>query len=65
MRCHYPKPKPNPNPYATAIAKKGKWKLLANGSEPVELFVIQNDYMETNNLLGKFPEVGKKLVKEI
>ena len=61
MQRHYPKPKP----YATAIVKKGKWKLLADGDKPVELFDLENDYREMNNLLGHYPEVEKELLDEL
>lgn len=61
MQRHDPKPKP----YATEIARKGKWKLLAKNGKPVELFDIDADLTEKHNVLGKYPEVAKELQKEL
>lgn len=61
LQRHYPKPKP----YATEIARKGKWKLLARNGEPVELFDIETDLYEKQNLLKENPEIAEELRKEL
>lgn len=61
LQRHYPKPKP----YATEIARQGKWKLLAKDGEPVELFDIESDLYEKNNLLAENPKIASKLKKEL
>lgn len=61
LQRHYPKPKP----YATEIARKGKWKLLAKGGEPVELFDIESDLYEQHNLLNAKPKIAGTLQKEL
>ena len=61
LQRHEPKPKP----FATEIARKGKWKLLAKDGKPVELFDIDADPSEKNNLLEKHPKVAQDLQKEL
>lgn len=61
MQRHDPKPKP----FATEIARKGKWKLLARNGKPVELFDIEADLSETKNLLNEKREVVDELAKEL
>ena len=61
LQRHYEKPKP----YASTIAKHGKWKLLADGEVPVELFDLENDPMEIKNLLGSQPAIEAKLATAI
>jgi len=61
LQRHYPKPKP----YATEVARCGKWKLLANNGKPVELFDIESDPIEADNLLLKKPDVVNQLSKEL
>src|SRR5690606_11454524 len=39
LQRHYPKPMP----YATEIARRGQWKLLALDGKPVELFDVKAD----------------------
>lgn len=56
---------PKPKPYATEIARKGKWKLLAKAGEPVELFDIHADLTEKHNVLEKHPEVAQELQEEL
>lgn len=54
-----------PTPYATEIARKGKWKMLAKGGEPVELFNIEADIYEKNNLMDENPDVIAELKKDL
>tara|TARA_R110002096_G_scaffold147220_3_gene306913 strand:+ start:2527 stop:3876 length:1350 start_codon:yes stop_codon:yes gene_type:complete len=61
LQRHDPKPKP----YATEIARKGKWKMLAKDGEPVELFNIESDLYEKHNLLKENPEIAEELKKEL
>jgi arylsulfatase A len=61
LQRHYPKPKP----YATEVARRGKWKLLANNGKPVELFDIQFDPVEANNLISEKPDVADQLSEEL
>jgi arylsulfatase A-like enzyme len=61
LQRHYPKPKP----YATEIARRGKWKLLANKGVPVELFDIESDPREQNNMLSQKPDRAEQLKKEL
>jgi arylsulfatase A-like enzyme len=61
LQRHYPKPKP----YATEIARRGKWKLLARDGMPVELFDVDADPRETTNLLFKQPEVARSLQQQL
>lgn len=57
LQRHYPKPEP----YATEIARKGKWKLLAKDGIPVELFNIETDLYEQRDLLKERPEIADEL----
>lgn len=61
LQRHYPKPKP----YATEVARRGKRKLLANNGKPVELFDIESDSREANNLLLEKPDVADQLSEEL
>ena len=61
LQRHYPKPKP----FATEVARRGRWKLLALGGKPVELFDLECDPTETTNLLGNQPEVAGELAAEL
>jgi len=54
-----------PTPYATEIARKGKWKMLAKDGEPVELFDIEADIYEKNNLMDENPDVIAELKKDL
>ncbi|MCL4105627.1 UNVERIFIED_CONTAM: hypothetical protein GTU68_023694 [Idotea baltica] len=54
-----------PEPFATEIARKGKWKLLAKGGEPVELFDLEADLYEKNNVLEEKPEIVTELKNEL
>ena len=65
---HYGKmqrPEPKPKPYATEIARKGKWKLLAKNGAPVELFDLAADISEKDNLLKDNPKVAQELTKDL
>jgi N-acetylgalactosamine-6-sulfatase len=61
LQRHYPKPEP----YATAVVRRGPWKLLALGDKPVELFNTDSDLKEKINLLEKEPEIAAELQKEL
>ena len=61
MQRHYPKPKP----YATEIAKRGQWKLLALNGNPVELFDVESDPNEQRNVLEDHPEMVASLKAEL
>lgn len=60
LQRHYPKPRP----YATEIAQKGMWKLLAKDGDPVELFDIESDLYEKQNLLKENPKIAGELRKQ-
>jgi arylsulfatase A len=61
LQRHTPKPKP----FATEIARKGKWKLLAKDDEPVELFNIESDLCEQYDLVKEKPEIASDLKQEL
>ncbi|MFH5804338.1 sulfatase [Alienimonas sp. DA493] len=61
MQRHEPKPKP----YATEVAMRGDWKLLALDGKPVELFDVGADPNERRNLLDERPEVAASLAAEL
>ncbi len=61
IQRHYPKPKP----YATEVAMRGKWKLLALEGKPVELFDLDTDPNENQNVLGDHPDVVDSLKAEL
>jgi len=61
LQRHYPKPKP----YATEVARRGRWKLLAFDGRPVELFDVESDPGETTNLLDQRPQVAAELESEL
>jgi arylsulfatase A len=61
IQRHYPKPKP----FATEVAMRGKWKLLAFKGEAVELFDIQADPNEQKNILNDHPELVASLSAEL
>ena len=61
LQRQYPKPKP----YATEVARRGRWKLLARDGKPVELVDIQADPYETVNLLGRQPHIEAELTDQL
>ena len=61
LQRHYPKPKP----YSTEVVRKGMWKLLASEGKPQELFDIEADPFETNNLLAEHPEIVRDLTRRL
>lgn len=61
IQRHYPKPKP----YATEVALRGKWKLLALSGKPVELFDVQADPNEQQNLIDDHPDIVASLTAEL
>ena len=61
IQRHYPKPKP----YATEIAMRGKWKLLALGGIPVELFDIEADPNEKRNVMADHPDLVASLATQL
>lgn len=61
LQRHYPKPEP----YATEVVRRGKWKLLALDGEPVELFDIDADPNELNNVMEEHPKIVQRLTSEL
>ena len=61
IQRHYPKPKP----YATEVAKQGKWKLLARDGKPVELFDVESDPNELQNVIDNHPDLVTSLTAEL
>jgi arylsulfatase A len=61
LQRHYPKPKP----YATEAVRRGKWKLLAKDGQPLELFDLDADLTEKQNLLESQPKLAAELAAEI
>ena len=56
---------PRPKPYATEAIVDGQWKLLTRDAQPLELFDLQADVGETQNLLARHPDVAAKLAADI
>ena len=57
LQRHYPKPEP----FATEVVRDGRWKLLALGGDPVELFDILTDPHEQTNLMEQHPDIVDRL----
>ena len=49
----------------TEIAMQGKWKLLSRHGKPAELFDLDADPYEEQNLIKDYPEVVKTFAAEI
>ena len=62
---HLQRPYPKPKPYATEAAMLGNWKLLARDGKPVELYDVQADPNEKQNLIEEYPEMVKTLTAEV
>ena len=54
-----------PQPYATTVAMKDRWKMLADSLRPTELFDLEADHRELYNLLGTQSEKEAELQKAI
>jgi hypothetical protein len=61
LQRHYPKPKP----YATEVAMRGKWKLLALDGKPVELFDVEADPNEKRNIMADHPDLVASLSAQL
>ncbi len=61
LQRHYPKPEP----YATEVAMRGKWKLLALGGKPVELFDVEADPNEQRNAIADHPDLVASLTAQL
>ena len=48
---------------ANKAIRDGRWKLVAKANQPWELYDIQNDRIESNNLVATEPEVVRKLTE--
>ncbi len=57
LQRHDPKPKP----YATEVAMRGKWKMLALDGKPVELFDVDSDPNEKRNVVADHPDLVASL----
>lgn len=58
--------KPGPGYGASCTIRKGNWKLIYYyGSGKKELFNVAEDISEKNNLLEEYPDIAKKLSKEL
>ena len=49
----------------TEVAMQGKWKLLARHGKPAELFNLDADPYEKQNLIKDYPEIVKTLAAEV
>lgn len=61
LQRHYPKPKP----YSTEAVLRNGWKLLTDNGEPRELFCVDDDPHETQNLISAYPDLVAELADEI
>jgi arylsulfatase A len=65
LYTHFQNQGPKPTPYATTVALRVPWKLLADSLRPTELFHLENDHRELYNQLGKQPAVEQALLQSI
>lgn len=61
----YPQPGDKPEPYATEVARRGSWKLMARDGRPVALFDLAADPGEQQNLLESKQDVRDDLTREL
>ncbi|MCA9220206.1 MAG: sulfatase-like hydrolase/transferase, partial [Planctomycetales bacterium] len=61
IQRHCPKPKP----YATEVAKRDNWKLLALDGEPVELFDVESDPNEQRNVIDEHTDLVALLAAQL
>jgi len=61
----YPQPGEKPEPYATAVARKGDWKLMTDSLVPVALYDLEKDSLEQKNLLGQYPALEEELLSKL
>ena len=61
LQRHYPKPKP----YATEVALRGDWKMLAYHGEPVALYNLSEDILEELNVMSDHPELVSSMMREL
>ncbi|MCR9064038.1 MAG: hypothetical protein NXI00_08740 [Cytophagales bacterium] len=50
---------------ARAVVREGDWKLIRYPDRPAELFKIDEDISEQNDLSGQYPDRVKKMYKMI
>jgi N-acetylgalactosamine-6-sulfatase len=56
---------PDPGPQATEAVVEGRWKLLTRDGKPQELFDLEADTGEQNNLLAQHPDIVSKMAGQI
>lgn len=61
LQRHYPKPEP----YATEVAQRGDWKMLARDGVPVALYHLGRDVNETRNIMDSHPELVDSMAREL
>jgi arylsulfatase A-like enzyme len=52
-----------PRPIADFVIRKDKWKLFFDEGKPIQLYNMEVDPGENNNLLGLYPDLEKSLLK--
>ena len=57
----YPQPGSKPKPYSSRVIRSGNWKLLADTSGPKELFNMEVDSLEQNNVLANYTQLADSL----
>ncbi len=61
LQRHYEKPRP----YATSVARRGPWKLMARNDKPKALYNVEKDIGEKNNVMNQHPEIVEQLHSEL